>query len=217
MACTTVTEETPWWGTETAWKEVNELTYRALENNNIYSRSQDIKASMVVGLVDMIPVINIPMLAVQATNEHASPTSRVLSGAGAVLAAVPPLGALRGIVAASEEIPLANRLYHYTTEEGLNAILTSGELNPSLKALNPADARYGNGQYLTDVVPGSASADSLSARFLGVPRQGARFSHYVEIDTTGLTVDQGRKGVFVVPNEEPLDISGRIMSFGEGY
>ena len=39
-------------------------------------------------------------------------------------------------------------LYHYTSEKGLTGILDTGTLNPSLKANNPKDARYGNGQYL---------------------------------------------------------------------
>ena len=44
-----------------------------------------------------------------------------------------------------------NTLYHhYTNEKGLNGILESNELRPSLKANNPKDARYGDGQYLSE-------------------------------------------------------------------
>ena len=103
------------------------------------------------------------------------------------------------------------------TQEGLEAILQSGELNPSLKALNPADARYGNGQYLTDIIPGTRSPGSLSSTFLRVPGQGGRFSHYVEIDVSGLGVYEGRPGVSLVPNEGPLNVSDLIMSFGQAY
>ncbi|MEI3614626.1 HYD1 signature containing ADP-ribosyltransferase family protein [Pseudogracilibacillus sp. SO30301A] len=39
-------------------------------------------------------------------------------------------------------------LYHYTNENGLNGILSSNKLNPSLKTNNPKDVRYGDGQYL---------------------------------------------------------------------
>jgi hypothetical protein len=95
------------------------------------------------------------------------------------------------------------------------SILESKSLNPSLKALNPADARYGNGQYLTDILPGTRSGSSLSREFLGLPFQGRRFSNYVEIDVNGLNVIQGRSGVFVVPNESPLDLVGRIISSGK--
>ncbi len=99
----------------------------------------------------------------------------------------------------------------------MSGILESGEVNASTKALNPADARYGNGQYLTDIIPGTRSPGSLSSTFLSVPGQGARFSNYVEIDITGLNVIEGRSGVFLAPGEGPLDISGRIMSFGQSY
>ncbi len=42
-------------------------------------------------------------------------------------------------------------LYHYTNEKGMNGIVESKKLNPSLKANNPKDARYGDGQYLFDI------------------------------------------------------------------
>lgn len=44
-------------------------------------------------------------------------------------------------------------LYHYTNQKGLTGITESNQLNPSLKANNPNDARYGNGQYLSDIEP----------------------------------------------------------------
>lgn len=97
--------------------------------------------------------------------------------------------------AAEEEASTGARtLFHYTTEENQEAILKSRELNPSLKEVNPSDARYGNGQYLSDIKPGTYSNASLSARFLRNPYQGARFSHYVEIDVSGLdVVEAGRE------------------------
>jgi hypothetical protein len=36
----------------------------------------------------------------------------------------------------------------------------------------------------------------------------------VEIDVSGLNVVEGRAGVFVIPNEGPLDLSGRIVGRG---
>jgi ADP-ribosyltransferase of polymorphic toxin system len=117
-----------------------------------------------------------------------------------------------------EEVsPRAASLFHYTTEEGMNAIVESGELNPSLKALNPSDARYGDGQYLSDIVPGSWSPQSMSSSFFGVPGQGTRLTNFVEVDVSGLDVVQGRMSTFVVPGQAPLDISNRIMSFGETW
>jgi HYD1 signature containing ADP-ribosyltransferase len=117
-------------------------------------------------------------------------------------------------VAADSEAGASNTLFHYTTEEGQKGILDSEQLNPSLKSVNPSDARYGNGQYLSDIAPGSKTGAQLSRSFLNNPFQAARFSNYVEIDTSGLNVVQGRAGVFVVPGETPLDLTGRIISWG---
>jgi hypothetical protein len=105
-------------------------------------------------------------------------------------------------------------LYHYTNEAGHDGITSSGEMRPSLKANNPKDARYGDGQYLTDIVPGTKTPGQLSAAFLRVGWLGRNFTHYVEIDVSGLNVVEGRPGVFVIPNNGPLDLTGRILSSG---
>ncbi|HVU09418.1 MAG TPA: HYD1 signature containing ADP-ribosyltransferase family protein [Verrucomicrobiae bacterium] len=120
-----------------------------------------------------------------------------------------------GSINAAEETQTAQTLFHYTDEQGLSGILDSGELNPSLKALNPNDVRYGNGQYLSDIVPGTMTPAQLSRQFLGQPFQGAKYTSYIEIDVSGLNVIQGRPGVFVIPGETPLDLTGRIISSGK--
>lgn len=97
----------------------------------------------------------------------------------------------------------------------MNGIVSSETLNPSLKAVNPNDARYGNGQYMSDISPGTKTPAQLSRAFLNTPFQGARFTHYVEVDVTGLNVVKGRPGVFVIPNEGPLNLAGRIVSYGK--
>jgi hypothetical protein len=141
-----------------------------------------------------------------------------LYAAGAIIMVANDLSHIENIIrdlgSLVPEPQRAKTLYHYTTREGLTAILNSGELNPSLKALNPADARYGNGQYLSDIAPGSVTPAQLSRAFLMNPFQGARFTHFLEINTEDLNVVYGREGVFVVPNEKALDISGRVFSFG---
>jgi RHS repeat-associated protein len=106
-------------------------------------------------------------------------------------------------------------LFHYTSEKGLAGILEAGELNPSLKALNPRDVRYGNGQYLSDIVPGTKTPAQLSREFLGHPFQGVKYTHYIEIDISGLNIVQGRPGVYVIPNDAPLSLIGRIISWGK--
>jgi len=92
--------------------------------------------------------------------------------------------------------------------------LKSKKLNPSLKANNPKDARFGDGQYLSDISPGSMTCAQLSRYFIGQPFQGNKFKNYVEIDVTGLNVTKGRDGVFVLPNNKPLDLTNRILSSG---
>ena len=106
-------------------------------------------------------------------------------------------------------------LYHYTSEKGLAGILDTGTLNPSLKANNPKDARYGNGQYFTDIAPGSKSNGQLSREFYATPWKYKQTSHYLEIDTNGLNVIKGREGVYLVPNESSLDITNRVVNYGE--
>jgi hypothetical protein len=108
----------------------------------------------------------------------------------------------------------ANTLYHYTDEAGLDGIASSGELRPSLRSVNPNDVRYGNGQYVSDIVPGSRTCAQLSRCFLGQPFQGQRFTHFVEINVDGLNAVKGRDGVFVIPGDSPLDLTGRIVSSG---
>lgn len=105
-------------------------------------------------------------------------------------------------------------LFHYTDEAGQRGILESGRLNPSLKSVSPKDARYGDGQYLTDIAPGTKTCAQLSACFLGIPFQGRKFTHYVEVDVSGLNIVKGRDGVFVNRSGGPLDITRRLMSAG---
>ena len=45
--------------------------------------------------------------------------------------------------------------------------------------------------------------------------QVKKFTHYLEINPDGLNVTQGRSGVYVIPNEVPLDLNNRIISSGK--
>ncbi|MGW7572566.1 putative T7SS-secreted protein [Streptomyces sp. NPDC054765] len=108
-------------------------------------------------------------------------------------------------------------LFHYTNEKGYQGIMESGELRPSVKANNPKDARYGDGQYLSDVKPGTKTAGQLSHAFLRVPWAGHKFSHFMEIDVRGLDVWRSidRPDVYLVPGQQPLRIAERIISHGK--
>lgn len=105
-------------------------------------------------------------------------------------------------------------LYHYTSENGYRTIMECKRLRPSLRANNPKDARYGDGQYLTDILPGSKRPAQLSYLFLGIPYQGRKFTHYVGVKTDGLNVLAGRAHVFVILNRRDLNIEQRIVSHG---
>lgn len=105
-------------------------------------------------------------------------------------------------------------LYHYTKEKGMKGIVESKQLNPSLKENSPKDARYGDGQYLSDIRPDTQTLVSLAKKFINVPNQ-YKYTHYVEINVTGLEVIQGWEGVFVHPGNSPLDLTDRIISTGQ--
>ncbi|RAY82723.1 hypothetical protein DP196_24870 [Enterobacter hormaechei subsp. steigerwaltii] len=106
-----------------------------------------------------------------------------------------------------------NILYHYTDDNGLASILKSKEMRPSLKANNPKDARYGDGQYFTDIIPGTKTNAQLSRTFVRIPFLGDKFKNYIAVDVTGLDVVKGRDGVFVILNDGNLNIDGRIVGF----
>ncbi|WP_309485300.1 HYD1 signature containing ADP-ribosyltransferase family protein [Streptomyces sp. WELS2] len=50
-----------------------------------------------------------------------------------------------------------------------------------------------------------------------VPWAGHKFSHFLEIDVRGLEVMRSveRPDVYVIPNQGPLDLTGRIASHGK--
>ena len=105
-------------------------------------------------------------------------------------------------------------LYHYTTEQGMMGILASQSINPSLASNNPNDVLYGEGQYFSDIPPGTMTLPQLSSRFIRLPFQGQRFSNYVTVDVTGLNVVMGRPHVYLVPNTQPLNVTGRVVDSG---
>jgi len=104
-------------------------------------------------------------------------------------------------------------LYHYTNSSGLVGILSDMAIKPSLKSNNSKDALYGEGQYLSDLNPAQYTATQLALNFLHVPNP-YKYTNYVEIDVTGLDVVECRNHVYLIPNDEPLDITGRIISAG---
>ena len=105
-------------------------------------------------------------------------------------------------------------LFHYTSQAGIQGIVSSGVLWASKKATNPRDVRYGDGQYLTDILPSTMNVAQLSRALIGHPFQGRRFTHFVEIEVSGLIINKPRQHVFVIHNSDALDVSQRIVSTG---
>ena len=76
-------------------------------------------------------------------------------------------------------------LFHYTDRIVHDGIVASLTLLPSTRLSNPNDVRFGEGQYLTDLEPGTMTLAQLSRAFLGHPFRGDRFTHFVEIEIDG--------------------------------
>jgi len=96
----------------------------------------------------------------------------------------------------------------------MDAIVGSRIMRPSRAHARKKDVRYGNGQYFTDIVPGSMSASQLSRAILGMPFQGHRFTHFVAINLHDVNVVECRRGVFLVPNDFALSLINRIVDYG---
>ena len=60
-----------------------------------------------------------------------------------------------------------------------------------------------------------AAAQKLSEALVRNIHQAEKFTHYLEINPDGLNVIKGRSGVYVIPNEVPLDLNNRIISSGK--
>lgn len=105
-------------------------------------------------------------------------------------------------------------LFRYSDEAGLRGILSTGVILASTTARNPRDVRHGEGQYLSDRVPGTMTPARLSRRLVGQPFQGRRFTHFVAIRVDGPDVAEARPGVGLLAGRGPLDVSGRVVGHG---
>jgi RHS repeat-associated protein len=156
-------------------------------------------------------------------------TAESLAGAGArqagrrLATANPLLAFLAALVYPTNEKLVDDKahliLYHYTNRAGLDGILASRVIKPSLKANNPRDVRFGDGQYFSDIRPKTRSSSELAVEFVRRPLRTNedKYSHFIAIDVSGLTVrwaGSERPHVFVVPNSVPLPIDGRHVNDG---
>lgn len=118
------------------------------------------------------------------------------------------MGSSLALASSRKSVPL----YHYTSEAGYNSIMKSRTLNPSIGAKN---ARFGTGQYFTDIQPGSMTMGQTSYRLYGVPWNRTRLTHYIEIDTRGLNIINNKQFNYLNPSSSPLDLGGRILGGGK--
>lgn len=104
--------------------------------------------------------------------------------------------------------------HHYTDSAGYRGILATKAIRPSLKAKNPKDARYGDGQYFTDIAPRTMTAKQLSQFFIRSPYGAHRFTHYFSINLAGYVVEPGRVHVYVVKNSSDMPIGDKLTNHG---
>lgn len=105
--------------------------------------------------------------------------------------------------------------------------MCSGEVRPLQSSTH---ARFGNGQYFTDIAPetiggktlkdvpagsGKISLGDLSSNIYGDARKLNSISHVVAIDVTGLNIKEPRPNTFLMENSGNLDVSNRIVNVGE--
>jgi RHS repeat-associated protein len=117
-----------------------------------------------------------------------------------------------------------SRLFHYTDESGFEGINSSLTLNASM----PPRAKYGSGQYLTDVPPeqlfwgtrveaarhGKMAMSELSYDLHGYRAHTHRMTHYIEVDVSDLVVENPARHIFVIPGVNPLRLDGRVIRGG---
>lgn len=115
-------------------------------------------------------------------------------------------------------------LYHYTSDEGLVAILKSQELLPSREEV--ADAQWGDGQYFTDISPfdtETRSAYQLSRALFTTPWHHQKVRHWLKIDVSDLTINRaasvfsrtyGQRAIYVHLAGSALNITQRLDSYG---
>jgi hypothetical protein len=129
----------------------------------------------------------------------------------------------------SIDSPTIIRRFHYTSPAGEEGILSSKVILPSL---NPRNARYGPGAYFTDIAPervsartvseltaqevasGQLSQGQLARRLFGQPFAGNKLERFLEVDLSGLTVEEVAPNIFLVRANVPLSVVDRIIRSG---
>lgn len=102
-------------------------------------------------------------------------------------------------------------LLHYTAKDGYENIMSSQKLLPSSGSVH---ARYGDGQYLTDLNPSDYTAWQISRRLYGVPWNTQKLQYFIRIDVSGLNVVYNAPHNYLILGNTPLNIQNRIVESG---
>lgn len=132
-------------------------------------------------------------------------------------------------------INIPDRLYHYTTEYGLLAIIESGVLRPSLTKPNGRDVLLGEGQYLTSIAPetiacrsrtemtpeqeqaGKLSIFQLSRHILAGSLSLKKLDYFIELDVSNIAIKHSSEHEYIYLHESKsdLDISNLVIRTGK--
>lgn len=113
----------------------------------------------------------------------------------------------------NENATLANprELIHYTSKDNYIEIMKTKELKASI---GKTHARYGNGQYFTDIESQSFTIGQVSRRLYGVPWVRNKLQYFIKIDVTGLNIVQNIPHNFLLPGNNSLNLQNRIIDSG---
>ena len=84
----------------------------------------------------------------------------------------------------------------------------------TLRLAGVKNAKYESGQYLTDLVSEGLTSGQVSRRLFGVPWNGSKVTHFIDINADGLNIIKNAPHNYRVPGTNPLPISGRIVNHG---
>ncbi len=126
----------------------------------------------------------------------------------------PQIRVRAGVASTRSKEAWLSPLYHYTDENGMHGIVRSNQIRASTSDTNTNNARYGSGQYFSDIVPGTKTSAQLARIFLNHPALKSRFTHFVAIKTKDLEILLGRPRVYFIPGDAPLDLTDRIVASG---
>lgn len=75
-------------------------------------------------------------------------------------------------------------------------------------------AKYGDGQYFTNLEPSDYTSGQISRKLYGMPFNISKVKYFIRIDVKGLNVIQNNPCNFLIPGNKSLSLHGRIIDSG---